>query len=142
MKLGTESIFWVVEKATALGYWPAQRAALTRWANVLDWAERIANPAFVWEKCDGWWHEPLVVGPGADGRIAVHAGQCRLLGGLIAGKPVPEEQLTWLSVEDATRVWGSRPEAIALEDLVPMDRPKRLCLESAPSWLCAIGKAV
>lgn len=141
MKLETERIFWAVEQATTRGYYPAQRAAATRWGNVLDWAERIARPGFTWEKCDGWWHEPIVVGPGPDGRIAVHAGQCRLLAGLIAGKPVPAHQLTWLSVEDATRAWGSQPEAVALEELVPMDRPKRAWQEPAPSWLAPIGRA-
>lgn len=141
MKLETERIFWAVEKATALGYYPAQRSALTHWSRVLGWAERIADPGFVWEACDGWRHEPIVVGPGPDGRIAVHAGQCRLLGGLLAGKPVPESELTWLTVADGTRAWGSRPEAIALEDLVPMDRPKRGWLDPAPSWLAPIGIA-
>lgn len=141
MKLETERIFWAVEKASALGYFPAQRAAAVRWDRVLDWADRIADPNFAWGKCDGWWHEPILVGPGPDGRIAVHAGQCRLLAGLLADKPVPAEQLTWLDVEDATRVWGSQPQSIDLADLVPMDRPGREWSDPSPSWLAPIGAA-
>lgn len=134
-------IFTATERAMACGFWPALLSAETDWERVLAWAERAADPDFVWEKCDGWRHEPIIVGPATHGRTAIHAGQCRILGGLLAGKPVPEALFTRLGIEDPTRPWGSPTCEVALESLLPMDRPDQSWAGPCPAWLNRIGVA-
>jgi|GEM_PF-2092602 len=94
-----------IRRAEAAGYFPAQFQRPVDWAQVVAWAEYVRHPEFAWRTGGPYDRDAIVVGPGPDGRLAIHAGQHRLLGGLLGDRPVPREAICFLTVEDRTRGW-------------------------------------
>lgn len=141
MKHFEEMVAQAVARADAAGYVPAALVRAADWEQVLLWARRAGRVDFVWQAGDGFDIAPMIVGPGPDGRTAIHTGQCRILGGLLAGNPVPEACLTRLDTPDPGRPWGTAPRAARLEILVPLECAHGDASVCAPHVLQPLGRA-
>ena len=139
MKIFDEWVFQVTDRAEAQGVRLAQLAGPVDWERLGFWVQRVRRDDFVWEACDGWNHEPIIIGPGADGTLAIHAGACRYLASVLADKPVPDAFLTQLEIEDPTRPWEAPAPTLRLEVLVPLHLSDRSWAGPIPAGLCPIG---
>ena len=94
-----------IRRAEAAGYVPAQWQREVDWNAVRMWAQRAQAADFAWRPNAYDGDGAILIGPAAGGKVAVHAGQHRILGGLMAGNPVPAAVMTWISVPDRGRGW-------------------------------------
>jgi hypothetical protein len=102
-----------IRRAEAAGFFPAYFQRDVHWQMVQEWTDRCNEPGFVWKSADDRSVDAIIVGPGAQhGIVAIHAGQHRILAGLMASRPVPESSITTLTVCDRTRGWDARSEEV------------------------------
>ncbi len=109
-----EFIVEAIRRAESAGYFPACTQRPVNWEAVRAWAIRVGQHGFYWGSPDDRNLEAIIVGPGANGRMAIHAGQHRILGGLLGGNPVPMHCMTFLNVFDYTRGWQDEPAVLDL----------------------------
>jgi hypothetical protein len=107
-----EFIAEAIRRAETAGFRPARMQRNVDWTSVYLWCEFVRKPGFRWASADDRSVDGIIVGPGeGTARHAVHAGQHRILAGLMVGRPVPAESITYLSISDPTRTWehGTMP---------------------------------
>lgn len=108
-----------VRRAEEAGLYPARFQRPVDWDAVAFWATRAVLPGFAWRAAEPWSADAIVVGPRAGGRgRVVHSGQHRILGGLVAGNPVPESLVGHIGIEDAGRGWREPIRAWSLDELL------------------------
>lgn len=102
-----------LRRVRAAGLYPAQAQRVVDWDVVLAWAKRVQEPGFRWQSGE----DPIITGPGPNGKRAVHTGHHRILGGLMGGNPVPKNVIVSLAVFDPTREWQDDEEPEGSRDL-------------------------
>lgn len=116
--LEEEFIIEAIRRAELAGFFPACTQRRVDWEVVRAWAIRVRQQGFYWCRPDDRNLDAIIIGPGVNGRLAIHAGQHRILGGLLGGNPVPRECMTFLNVFDRTRGWQDEPTVLDLLELL------------------------
>jgi RHS repeat-associated protein len=101
------SIGETIEAAEAAGMRPASYQRPPNWEKVRKIAEKAKQPNFSWDEFEaGHPEEQIQVGPvGTDGWRPIYNGQHRILGGLMAGNPVPENLIDDFDLGGGTIPW-------------------------------------
>ena len=110
-----------ITMARTAGYFPARWQRPVNDSAVQLWANRAKEKGFTWE-AGNHDTDAIVIGRirGADG-FAIHAGQHRILGGLLAGNPVPWEIITIIGADDTGKVWEGESQTgggFSVDDLL------------------------
>jgi hypothetical protein len=92
-----------IRRARRSGYLPARLQRAVDWTIVRVWEARASLPDFAWHAAG----DAIIIGPASGSMRAIHAGQHRILGGLMAVRPVPNNCMTWIVVPDPGRSWES-----------------------------------
>jgi hypothetical protein len=113
-----ELIIEAIRRAESAGFFPACAQRAIDWEMVRAWAIRVRQHGFQWGRPDDQNLDAIIIGPGKNGGLAIHAGQHRILGGLLGGNPVPLDCMTFLDVTDYTRGWQEEPGLLDLLEIL------------------------
>ncbi len=94
-----------ITQALGAGFVPARWQRELDWNTVTVWVERVQETNFTWREQDDYNTDAIVIGPAIGGGWAIHAGQHRILGGLLGGNPVPLTAMTVIETADPGKTW-------------------------------------
>ena|SRR5579871_5263984 len=105
MAVDPDFIDEAIRRAVDRGYYPAQGQRDVDWELVEEWSRRVQEDAFRWLRED---EQPKYGGGDiiVSNNGAICSGQHRILGGLMGGKPVPDESISYLPGYIPTRSWA------------------------------------
>jgi hypothetical protein len=95
-----------IEAGNNSGFRPSVDQRPVNFDTVQQWAEKVRDPNFVWKTAAEMGpEEHIIVAPDGEGGYTILAGQHRILGGIMGGKPVPMSSMTVLSTPMPSRSW-------------------------------------